>query len=66
MIISLPVRILAGNYNGMHFQGSHFMTRISQFRLPGESRHHTFIGSVLVFKSGVVPLYTAGETSFNP
>ena len=26
VIISLPVRILAGNYNGSHFQGSHFMT----------------------------------------
>ena len=33
VIISLPVRILAGNYNGMHFQGSHFMTRKSRFWL---------------------------------
>ena len=31
VIISLPVRILAGNYNGMHFQGSYFMTRKIQF-----------------------------------
>ena len=27
VINSLPDRILAGSYNGMYFQGSHFMTR---------------------------------------
>ena len=27
VIISLPDRILAGSYNGMYFQGSHFMTK---------------------------------------
>ena len=33
VIISLTVRILAGNYNRMHYEGSHFMTRISRFYL---------------------------------
>ena len=31
----LPVRILAGSYNGMYFQGSHFMTRKVGSVFPG-------------------------------
>ena len=46
VINSLPDRILAGSYNGMYFQGSHFMTRK--------------VGSV--FLGGFVTMCTLGLT----
>merc|ERR1711867_79740 len=46
LINSLPDRILAGSYNGMYFQGSHFITRR--------------VGSV--FPGGFGTMYTSGLT----
>ena len=40
----LPVRILAGSYNGMYFQGSHFMTRKVGSFFPGGWWHHAYLG----------------------
>ena len=63
MINSRPVRILAGSYNGMYFEGSHFMTRkvIRSFQVglaPYEPRV-----IISVFNSLGVQVYTAGQTS---
>ena len=49
VINSLPDRILAGSYNGMYFQGSHFITRKVRSVFPGGCRHHASIGLDSVF-----------------
>ena len=56
VINSLPDRILAGSYNGMYFQGSHFMTRKVGSVFPGGCWHHESISSDSVFK---IPVHTA-------
>ena len=49
--IPLSVVILAGSYNGMYFQGSHFMTRKVGSFFPDWWWHHEYFGSDFGFLS---------------
>ena len=66
VIISLPDRILAGSYNRIYFQGSHFMTRKAGSGFPSGSQHHMFISSYLVLLNPVLYLAVLKFLVFQP